>query len=143
MADPFHHAVSSARRWGGEPEDFIAYHFWFDQTKQSWADPRHRAMRHHAEGIQWMMDHFAKEATDAEGNPVKLYVMTTSQGKEIPLRWIGEQHVLEDLGWIPSVKDWLEDLPQKSWMMTGARRLSQEFAENKHVPVTLPSEVSK
>lgn len=30
MAHPFHHALSSARKWGGRPEDYLAIHNWFD-----------------------------------------------------------------------------------------------------------------
>ena len=34
--------------------------------------------------------------------------LTNSAGRVIPTRYVGEQHVKEDLGWIPSLKDWLE-----------------------------------
>jgi hypothetical protein len=30
MAHPFHHAVSSARKFGGVPADYQAIHDWFD-----------------------------------------------------------------------------------------------------------------
>jgi hypothetical protein len=32
--------------------------------------------------------------------------VTLSTGRIIPTRWIGEQHVREDLGRIPSFADW-------------------------------------
>lgn len=51
MAHSYHHALSSARRWGGTPGDFIAIHSWMDGSKELLADFRHRALRHHAEGI--------------------------------------------------------------------------------------------
>ena len=51
MAHPYHHALSSVRKWGGTVDDFIAVHAWFDQSKEITADFRHRALRHHAEGI--------------------------------------------------------------------------------------------
>ena len=51
MAHSYHHAFSSVRKWGGTPEDYLALHAWFDESKQIIADYRHRALRHHAEGI--------------------------------------------------------------------------------------------
>ncbi len=34
----------------------------------------------------------------------------------VPTRWVGEQHVKEDLGWIPTVQDWLRHLRVQPWM---------------------------
>ena len=51
MAHPYHHALSSVKKWGGTVDDFMAVHAWFDQSKEITADFRHRALRHHAEGI--------------------------------------------------------------------------------------------
>lgn len=51
MAHPYHHALSSVRTWGGVPDDYIRLHHWFDESKSILADYRHRALRHHAEGI--------------------------------------------------------------------------------------------
>ena len=43
-------------------------------------------------------------------------VITNSDGKQVPVRFIGEQHVMEDLGWIPTIKDYLEQMNQAGWM---------------------------
>lgn len=51
MANPYHHALSSQRKWGGEIEDYIAIHTWFDESKEHHGDFRHRALRHHSQGI--------------------------------------------------------------------------------------------
>ena len=51
MAHPYHHALSSVRKWGGSVEDYLTIHTWFDGSKEITADFRHRALRHHAEGI--------------------------------------------------------------------------------------------
>src|SRR4051812_40901280 len=48
MAHPYHHALSSARRFGGTAEDYLPVHSWFDESKLIIADYRHRALRHHA-----------------------------------------------------------------------------------------------
>ena len=47
MAHPYHHALSSVRKWGGSVEDYLTIHAWFDGSKEITADFRHRALRHH------------------------------------------------------------------------------------------------
>ena len=51
MSHCYYHALSSVKRWGGEAEDYLPLHQWFDESKKIVADPRHRSLRHHAEGI--------------------------------------------------------------------------------------------
>lgn len=113
MANPYHHAVSSSRKWGGTPEDYIAVHEWFDATKAWMPDFRHRSIRHHSEGIFECMGVFGT-------------TVTLSTGKKIPVRWIGEQHVMEDLGQIPTAADWLRRLAAEPWM-NRSRKLSREL----------------
>lgn len=55
--------------------------------------------------------------------------LTNSNGREIPTRWIGEQHVQEDLGLIPAATDWLRHIAPEPWMRR-SRRLSVELKEN-------------
>jgi len=121
----YHHAASSARLYGGRPEDYQAIHDWFDASKESMGDFRHRAVRHHAEGIF--------ECERAFG-----VTITNSAGRKIPVRLIGEQHVKEDCGGrIPSRKDWLGRIQPEVWMSKGyvikgiepARRRSFEMAD--------------
>jgi len=102
--NPYHHALSSVRKWGGKVEDYLPLHQWFDESKSHIADVRHRALRHHSEGIFLCERIFGPTITNADG-------------RVIPTRYIGEQHVKEDLGWIPSVKDWLENLKLQPWML--------------------------
>ena len=51
MAHPYHHSLSSVKKWGGSVADYQSIHDWFDASKAIIADFRHRALRHHAEGI--------------------------------------------------------------------------------------------
>ncbi len=51
MAHPYHHAVTSARRHGGSPDDYLALHNFLDSSKSAWADHRHRAVLHHSYGV--------------------------------------------------------------------------------------------
>jgi hypothetical protein len=43
--------------------------------------------------------------------------ITLSTGRVLPVRFIGEQHVLEDLGRIPTVQDWLGRIQPEPWML--------------------------
>jgi hypothetical protein len=113
MAHPYHHALSSVRKWGGKVEDYLAVHNWFDESKAFLGDFRHRALRHHAEGI------FLCEAIFGTS-------ITTSEGRVVPVRWVGEQHVKEDLGRIPAASDWLRCIRPEPWMGHG-RKLSTEL----------------
>ena len=106
MAHPDHHAESSARKFGGCPSDYRAIHNWFDATKAHCALPGHRALRHSSLGIF--------EAERVFGRS-----LTNSAGRDVPVRFVGEQHVREDCRRIPSVSDWLADLPLKPWMVNG------------------------
>jgi Domain of unknown function (DUF6915) len=84
-------------------EHYFRIHTWFDESKQITADFRHRALRHHAEGI------FMAERIFGS-------TMALSTGRVVPVRWIGEQHVLEDLGFIPSFADWVRAVRPEPWM---------------------------
>lgn len=99
----FYHAQASVKHWGGVPEDYQAIHTWFDESKFILADFRHRALRHHAEGI-WMAE------------KVFGITITNSDGRQVPVRLIGEQHVKDDLGRIPSFADWARLIMPQPWM---------------------------
>lgn len=103
MAHPYHHALSSARLWGGTADDYLPLHAWFDESKMLTADFRHRALRHHAEGI-FMAERFFGPT------------ITISTGRVVPVRLIGEQHVREDLGFIPGFADWARRIRPEPWM---------------------------
>src|SRR5439155_16551877 len=79
MAHPLKPAESSAHKFGGRPEDYLTIHNWFDESKSFLGDFRHRAIRHHTEGI------FLAERIF--GVAIK-----NSEGKQVPVRYLGEQH---------------------------------------------------
>lgn len=112
MAHPYHHSLSSVKQWGGEVEDYQKLHEWFDASKEMFADFRHRALRHHAQGIFELERTFGK-------------TIVLSTGRVIPTRWVGEQHVTEDMGFIPSLSDWLIHIQPQDWM-NRSRKLSRE-----------------
>ena len=64
MGHCYHHALSSARKWGGTADDYLTIHQWFDEpSKLITADFRHRVLRHHAEGIFMLVIWTGKPAT--------------------------------------------------------------------------------
>lgn len=119
MTAPYYHAESSARKFGGVPADYLKIHNWFDQSKESLCGFQHRAVRHHAEGI-------------FEAERVFGVTIINSDGKHIPVRYLGEMHVLEDCGRIPTLSDWLRQIQPLTWMSRGtiiADKKEQEDAQ--------------
>lgn len=151
MANPWHHAVSSAKKHGGVPKDYLAIHEWFDKSKAHHADFRHRALRHHAWGIDECVDLFGKVLDitvgfscegcgerfgvvedglpdlSAEHSCVTngISAVLTPIIKKVPVRWVAEQHVREDLNCIPAATDWLRNIKPEPWM-SRSRALSVE-----------------
>jgi hypothetical protein len=65
-----------------------------------------------------------------------LATITTSAGHGIPVRWVGEQHVREDLDRIPSAIEWLLCIQPENWMARNAMPLAriQEGARRGRMP---------
>lgn len=100
---PLNHAKGSVKRYGGETDDYLEIHTFMDSSKITYADVRHRAILHNSFGP------FIAEKVFG-------YYLTNSEGKKIPVRQIAEDHIVEDLGFIPSVEDWLKTMPRLPWM---------------------------
>lgn len=70
-------------------------------------------------------------------------VITISTGRQVPVRLIGEQHVIEDLGFIPSFADWVRCIRPQPWMGRAQpiHKLVDPFAvtSDDHEPATAPS----
>lgn len=104
MSHAYWHAVSSVRRWGGTPENYLAIHNWLDDSKRFIGDARHRAIRHHTEGT-------------FEAEKVFGCTITNSDGHVIGVREICERHIREDTaGMLPTIKDWLSRIRLEPWM---------------------------
>jgi hypothetical protein len=99
----WYHAVSSSKKWGGAPELYLPVHEFIDSSKQIVGDVRHRSMYHHTQGIWLCQEIFGR-------------TLQLEAGKKIPVRLVAELHVEEDLGWIPSPKDYIDGMELKQWM---------------------------
>src|SRR6266702_991653 len=99
MAHAYYHAKSSARKFGGIAKDYLTAHEFMDHTKAHVADCRHRLFLHNAWGI-----FLAEKILGAT-------LARASDGKIVPLRPILEQHVIDDFGFIPTLKYCFGKLP--------------------------------
>lgn len=125
MSHPYMHARSSAKKFGGQPSDYQALHDWFDESKKLYANWRHRALRHHAEGIFMAEQIFGLKRQAEEKLDYTPTTIRNSDGREVPIRLIGEQHVKEDLGFIPTMQDWLKHVGHEKWMTRGVEKLDE------------------
>jgi len=119
----WHHAVSAARKWGGNPEDYIEIETFIDSSKAILGDVRHRAVYHHTEGVFLCERIFGHVITVSKKN---------GHGTvDVPVRLIAERHIKEDLGWIPSPADYLKriDIQQNDWMSGGLRKELGNFEQ--------------
>lgn len=100
---PFIHARSSAKKFGGTTAEYLDIHQFLDSSKAHFADVRHRALFHNTFGC------FIVE---------QIFGVTrfNSDGREYSTRDIAEQHILEDLGTIPTVGDYLKHMELQTWM---------------------------
>ena len=119
MSKPIFHAMSSARKFGGKSEDYIAIHDFFDMSKGAIPDNRHRALTHNS----WFLSNVLERVFG--------HTITNSDGKIVSTREIGEQHILEDFGnrFIPSAQDYLQEIEFKDWMNNGVKGVPPSHAK--------------
>jgi hypothetical protein len=115
VSKPYVHAQSSVKRFGGKVEDYLPIHERMDSTKSAHAEVTHRCVFHSAFGIYIVEEIFGR-------------FVTNSDGKQVYVRDIAEQHVLEDLGFIPSLSDWLKEMPSQPWM-AGQRKMNVKLVD--------------
>lgn len=100
---PYLHAKVSVSKWGGQPEDYQAIHDFLDSSKSAHADMRHRAILHNTLGC-----YIAERVFGIN--------ITNSDGRLVSVRDIAEQHIIDDMGRIPSLSDYLNDMPFYDWL---------------------------
>lgn len=118
MAKPWIHAQSSARKFGGSPEDYIEIHSFMDSSKGVIADNRHRCLTHNAWFLTSVLERVKFTNSCSPTGDNRFPTIINSAGKHVSIRDIGEQHILEDfrMKFIPTAQDYLEHLELKPWM---------------------------
>jgi hypothetical protein len=109
MAKPYIHAKSSAKKFGGVPDDYMDIHEFMDSSKGSISDNRHRALTHNSWFIMFVLPRVFGDTRE------------NSAGRVYSIRDIGEQHVLEDFAhkFIPTAQDYLAEMDFQDWMDNG------------------------
>lgn len=110
---PLIHAKSSVRKYGGKIEDYLHIHDFMDSTKSAMSDVRHRAILHNSFGI-----FLAEKAFGV--------YFKNSDGKDVSVRDIAEDHVIEDLGFIPTMEHYLKNMQIQPWMSGTMRNRRKE-----------------
>lgn len=100
---PFLHGKVSVTKWGGVPEDYQEIHDFLDMSKAAHPDMRHRAILHNAMGP------FIAERVFGVN-------IANSDGKLVSVRDIAEQHIIDDMGRIPTISDYLDGMPMYDWL---------------------------
>ena len=98
MSSPIDHADRSVRRWGGQPADYLAIHQWFGSPQEGLPNKRRRLLRHTSFGIALAEQVFGERVVN-------------SAARQVPVRAIGRQHVLKELGRVPTLAECSTELP--------------------------------
>lgn len=115
---PLLHAKISVKKFGGHVDDYIKFHEWMDSTKGHIPDMRHRMVLHNAWGI-----HLGKSVFGS--------YFTNSEGKDISVGNVLEQHVIDDLGYIPTLEQCMAGLPAEPWMGAKVRAAAKKSVRMK------------
>ena len=97
------HSRVHAKKYGGKPEDYADIDDFIDSTKQAVADVRHRAILHSAFRCFIVEQVFGRTRVN-------------SDGKTYSPRDIAEDHIQQDLGFIPSMEKYLNCMHIEPWM---------------------------
>ena len=101
--------MSSAKKYGGVPEDYLDIHELMDSSKTCFSDNRHRTLTHNI----WFVTIILPKVFG--------HIRMNSDGRQYNTKDIGEQHCLEDfrMKFIPTVQDYLENMDMQQWMNNG------------------------
>jgi hypothetical protein len=100
---PLLHSKISAKKFGGKPDDYQHLHDWMDHTKAHIPDARHRMLLHNSWGIYL-------------GEQIFGVSFKNSDGKDVIVRDVLEQHVIDDLGHIPTLDKCFAEFSLEPWM---------------------------
>lgn len=141
---PSVHSNLSIRKYGGTPSDYQEIHDFLDMSKMAHADIRHRCILHNTLGpflaergigvnhskaeylkakYNWSEEEYRDIlglAADRSGTTI-----INSDGNKVSVRDVAEQHIIQDMGEIPSVSKYLNDMPIYDWLGHGQKILKK------------------
>lgn len=141
MGNVLDHARSSAKKFGGIPEDYFRLHEFLDSSKLFLADWRHRGLLHTTFGI-FLAERYVFGPT----------YRRESDGVELATRTLVEQHLIEDLNAVLTPAEFLREMPLRPWMngLTATQRerlraltFDQEMAAGEQDTMQSPIEVQE
>ena len=97
------HGKIHAKKYGGVADDYADIDDFIDSTKQAVADVRHRAILHSAFGCFLVEKLFGRTRIN-------------SDGREYSPRDVAEDHIQQDLGFIPTMEMYLNNMAIQPWM---------------------------
>jgi hypothetical protein len=117
---PFLHGRIHAQKYGGCPDDYADIDDFIDSTKSCVPDVRHRAILHSSFGCFLVEQLFGRTRTN-------------SSGVEYSPRDIAEDHIIQDLGFIPTVEKYLNCMSIEPWMSGTAKKFNNK--NKKFIPL--------
>lgn len=100
---PYIHAKQDVKLFGGKKEDYYDIHEFIDSSYHVLPDIRHRALLHNQFGLMMVERLFGQ-------------CRINSDGREYSPRDVAENHILADLGRIPTVEQYFVNLTVQPWM---------------------------
>lgn len=114
---PFLHSKAHSRKYGGSPSDYADIDDFMDSSKSAFPDVRHRAILHSSFGCFIVEKVFGRTRINSEG-------------KEYSPRDIAEDHIIQDLGFIPTVEQYLRNMATQVWMSGSKKRKVKKQLSN-------------
>lgn len=116
---PYLHARIHAKKYGGVPDDYIDIDNFIDSSKTCVPDVRHRAILHSSFGCFIVEQMFG-------------ITRTNSENKTYSTRDVAEDHIIQDLGMIPTMEMYLNNMTLQDWM---SGTLKHNRTKSKFIPL--------
>lgn len=100
---PYIHASQDVKLFGGKKEDYLDIHEFIDSSYHTIPDIRHRALLHNQFGMMMVERLFGQYRVN-------------SDGRSYSPRDVAENHIIADLGFIPTVEHYFKNMSIQPWM---------------------------
>ena len=111
---PYLHSRIHAKKYGGVPEDYADIDDFIDSSKACVPDVRHRAILHSSFGCFIVEQVFGRTRVN-------------SDGKTYSPRDIAEDHIQQDLSFIPTMEHYLNNMEIQPWMSGSLKKYRKKI----------------